>query len=160
MLEHHRYLAAFSAAVLCAPLGVSAQSDEAFDRTPEPCITVSRIDDTDIIDDRTIIFFMRGKRIYRNYLPHTCPRLAIEDRFGYRVTGARVCRGDTLTVLPRVGLATYCQLGEFQPITAEEVEELRAIREGEAVDGIESKPGESTDESSPNEDAAETDASR
>jgi hypothetical protein len=153
MLDRDRLLATF-AATLCASTAVNAQNDAPLDRTPVDCITVSRIDRTDIIDDRTIIFFMRGgKLIYRNYLPHTCPRLAIEDRFGYQTTTARVCRVDTIAVLPRVGIPTYCQLGEFHPITREDVEELRAVREsGRSGDAIESKPAEPAGETAPADD--------
>jgi hypothetical protein len=45
-----------------------------FDRTPKDCITPSNIKDTKIIDDSTILFYMRGgsKITYRTSLPHEC----------------------------------------------------------------------------------------
>jgi hypothetical protein len=156
MLDRNRLLTTFAAAALLAPLALNAD-EKPFDRTPVDCIIVSRIDNTDIIDDRTVLFFMRGhKEIYRNYLPHKCPNLEIEDRFGYQVSTSRLCKSDMLTVLPRLGFPISCRLGDFQPITKEEVEELRAIHDKPRHgDGIDTKPaeppkqaaGESRDES-------------
>ena len=54
-------------AALLAPSVLIAQDEESFDRTPVECVATISIDHTDIIDDQTIIFFMRGKRIFRNY---------------------------------------------------------------------------------------------
>jgi hypothetical protein len=143
MLDRHQRLMAFVAAVLCAPTALQAQGDEPIDRTPVDCITVSRIDTTDVIDDQTVIFFMRGKGIYRNYLPQKCPRLEAEDRFGYQTRSSRLCSVDLVTVLPRLGIPISCRLGDFHPITSEEVEELRAIRdEARAGDGVEARPAE------------------
>jgi hypothetical protein len=143
MLHRNRLLATLAAAALFAPLAPKAD-EKPFDRTPVDCIIVSRIDKTDIIDDRTVLFFMRGrKEIYRNYLPHNCPNLELEDRFGYQVSTSRLCRSDMLMVLPRLGFPISCRLGDFQPITTEEVEELRAVHEqARHGDGIDVKPVE------------------
>jgi len=157
MLARDRLLVMFVAAALSAPMVVKADDEKAFDRSPVDCIMVTRIDRTDIIDDQTVIFFMRGrKQIYRNYLPRKCPNLESEDRFGYQVSSGRLCRVDMLTVLPRIGIPISCRLGAFQPITAEEVEELRAIHgQTRARDGIEVKPVEPPkQDASPGSDAA------
>lgn len=144
MLDRDRLLVMFAAAALLAPTMVKADDEKPFDRSPVDCIMVARIDRTDIIDDQTVLFFMRGrKQIYRNYLPRKCPNLETEDRFGYQVTSGRLCRVDMLTVLPRIGIPISCRLGPFQPITAEEVEELRAIHgQTRRGDGVEVKPVE------------------
>jgi hypothetical protein len=69
---------------LLAVAGALGQDDEAaFDRTPEDCIIVSNIDQTEAIDDHTIIFEMRGRRVYRNTLPRECPGLERENRIGF-----------------------------------------------------------------------------
>lgn len=103
-----------------------AQDDEALDRTPQSCVSVARIRDTDIIDDRTIIFHMRGGRVYRNFLDRECHDLEREGRFAYQARGGRLCKIDTITVL--TGFSGFsppgmtCQLGEFHPITKEEAD--------------------------------------
>ena len=112
--------------------------DQPFDRAPVDCVSVARVAKTDIIDDQTILFFMRGgKQIYQSHLPRKCPGLELEDRFAYRITTGRLCSIDTIKTLPRLGPPVTCGLGEFQPITAEQVEELRAAHERP---GVEVKP--------------------
>ena len=71
-----------------------------FDRTPTDCVTLSNVRETVVIDDSTILFYMRGgaKMTYRNTLPHTCPNLARENRFSYKTTMNRLCN----IALPRV----------------------------------------------------------
>jgi hypothetical protein len=102
-----------------------------FDRTPTDCVTLSNVRETVVIDDSTILFYMRGgaKVTYRNTLPHTCPNLAREDRFAYKTTINQLCNIDLITVLEQDagGLRDgfTCGLGSFYPITFEEAELLR-----------------------------------
>jgi hypothetical protein len=115
---------------------VTAQDDapaDDFDRSSEDCIWLPQLDRTEVIDDRTILFHQNGGRVYRNYLPRECPGLEREKRFMYEARNGRLCSIDTIAVLEQwgVGLARgfTCSLGEFQPITTEEVEELKAAAE-------------------------------
>jgi Family of unknown function (DUF6491) len=140
-------------AVACASSLASAQEEDTFDRTPVDCISVTSIDRTDVIDDQTILFFMRGKKIYRNYLPRKCPGLQRQDRFAYETKSNRLCDIDTVTVLEqwgtRLNAGFTCPLGAFHPISPEEVEELAALAEGGAstvdVESVE-LPDEESDE--------------
>lgn len=144
-------LAALAVCLLCrsavAQRGAAADADE-FDRTPQDCISVTSIDRTKVIDDETILFFMRGRQVLRNHLPRTCPGLARHDRFSYRTTANRLCDIDTITVLEQWGGRLQngftCPLGEFHPITAEEVEELEGIAagRGRGRDAIDSEPAQ------------------
>jgi hypothetical protein len=135
-----------AATAAIAPLTVHAdeKKNEDFDRAPVDCIIVKNIDRTDIIDDRTIVFVMRGKKkIYVNNLPSNCPNLESSDRFGYQVYSSRLCKVDLIQALPRVGIPIPCRIGQFVPISTEEVEELHAIHEkGRKSDRIEVKPVE------------------
>lgn len=105
-----------------------AQDDGAFDRTPQDCVIVSSIDDTEAVDDQNIIFRMRGNKVYRNHLPRKCPGLERENRFMYETRGGRLCSIDTITVLEQFGLSLQrgftCRLGEFVPLSPDEVEDL------------------------------------
>ncbi len=137
-------------AVLFVPLALGAQEgdaeeDEAFDRTPRDCIVVSTIRETDALDDQNIIFRGRGNRVYRNHLPRRCPGLARENRIGYEARGGRLCNIDTITVLEQIGVGFRpgftCRLGEFVPLSPEEVEDLDLREEGRQTQGaIESRP--------------------
>jgi hypothetical protein len=152
-------LTVLAAAAAMVPLTVHAddkKSDD-FDRSPVDCIVVKNIDRTDIIDDRTIVFVMRGKKkIYVNNLPSNCPNLESSDRFGYAVTSSRLCKVDLIQALPRVGIPIPCRIGEFVPISTEEVEELHAIHDrGRKSDKIDVKPV-----NPPNGDAAGSEPGR
>jgi len=154
MKNRDRLLVTLAAAALFAPWVVHADEKKAdIDRTPVDCIITRNIDKTDIIDDQTILFYMKGKNkpIYRNYLPSKCPNLESSDRFGYAVTSSRLCKVDLIQALPRVGIPIPCRIGEFTPISAEEVEELHAVHDKgrRGGDKIDVKPVEP-----PKEDAA------
>lgn len=116
-----------------------AQDDGAFDRTPQDCITVSRIDQTEALDDQNILFRLRGNQVYRNTLPRKCPGLERENRISYRTSVGRLCSIDTITVLEQFGVGFRdgftCRLGQFVPLSPAEVEELEALEDGRAARG-------------------------
>ena len=70
-------------------------------------------------DDRTIDFYMDGRKVYRNTLPNSCPQLGFEEKFSYSTSLSELCSVDIITVLhsPPVMRGASCGLGEFQPIT-------------------------------------------
>lgn len=94
-----------------------------FDREGESCVVTRAINSTDIIDDRTIIFEMRGGEYYLNNLAYECRGLRFARGFSYSVSTGRLCSVDTITVLRR---GNSCGLGTFYPITEEEAELLKA----------------------------------
>ena len=134
---------AFGSVGLLAAASGRAQEAAEIDRTPADCVTTTTIDRTQAVDDRTILFFMHGKKIYRNYLPRKCPGLQRQNRIMYKTRGSRLCDVDTITVLEQWGARLEpgftCSLGSFLPITQEEVDDL--LRKSDAPrDAIESKP--------------------
>ena len=110
--------------------------DKPFDRTPQDCVITSRIDQTEAIDDQNIIFRMRGKQVYRNTLPRTCPGLLRENRIAWETSTARLCNIDMITVLESYGVGFRpgftCRLGEFVPLSPAEVEDMDLRKKGEA----------------------------
>jgi hypothetical protein len=139
----------------------SAQED--FDRSPQNCISLARLDRTEIIDERTILFYMRDRSIYRNYLPETCRGLAPQDSFMYTVTARELCDTDAIEVLERWGSdlsrGRTCGLGVFYPITVEEVEELKAFPTPATIDvePAEAEPEAPNEPPAPGEDSATED---
>ena len=135
---HRRIRVTVGLLPLLAAAGALGQDgeDEPFDRTPEDCIIVQRIDQTDAIDDQTIIFRMRGNRVYRNTLPSKCPGLQRENRIAYQSSTARLCDIDTITVLEDFGVGFRpgftCRLGPFVPLSEAEVEDIDLRKKGEA----------------------------
>jgi hypothetical protein len=81
------------------------------------CLDLIRIDRTEIIDNKTIIFHMDGKAKWRNDLPYSCPQLKWEDKFLFKTSINRICSVDTITVLSTIGggfqQGPTCGLGKF-----------------------------------------------
>ncbi len=84
---------------------------------PVNCLSVSRIDGTDVHDDYTIDFEMRDNTVYRNTLPARCNGLGFEQRFGYDLRGSQLCSTDVIRVLDPDGTTVAtCGLGQFVPV--------------------------------------------
>ena len=109
-----------------ATVHLNAQETAAFDRRPKDCIAVASIDGTDVSDDQTILFFLRGAKIYRNHLPRTCRGLKRADVFVYAAASGRLCANDLITVVEPRGGGLSCSLGKFNPVSEDELEELTA----------------------------------
>ena len=81
---------------------MAAEDDELdadlVDREPVNCVTVNRIRRTDIIDDNNILFYMRGGKIYRNYMQRKCPRLKSQDSFTYVASDGDLTSSVAVTV--------------------------------------------------------------
>ena len=83
------------------------------------CVLLSNIQQTKVIDDRTIDFVMKDGRVLRNTLPNTCGGLKVNRSFGYKTSQNQLCNVDIITVVvqgagPRRGAS--CGLGNFTPI--------------------------------------------
>ena len=103
--------------------GKSSKDDKYIIKTvgePKSCVQRSQIRSTDVIDDSTIDFKMRGGAIYRNTLPHKCSGLAFEEAFSYRTSINQLCNVDIIRVLDqtagRIEERAACGLGKFQKI--------------------------------------------
>jgi len=107
------------------------ETDDADDRDldSEHCVRINDIDKIDIADADTLVFRMRGGKVYRNELPHRCPGLRSNDTLMYRASAGRLCSIDVITVLEDWGFGfapgASCGLGMFEPITAQIADEMQ-----------------------------------
>lgn len=76
------------------------------------CIRRFMINETEVIDDQTIVFHMLNNKAWKNTLPRQCPQLKIEDRFAYRTSLDRLCNVDIIKVMNH---GVSCGLGMFEP---------------------------------------------
>jgi hypothetical protein len=86
----------------------------------ESCIPINQIRNTRVRSDGVIDFFMRGRKVYRNTLPSSCPQLGFDEAFSYSTSLSQLCSSDIITVLHTGGglsRGASCGLGEFQPVT-------------------------------------------
>ena len=120
-------------ASVCALVAASAGAPppaaaQASDSELRHCVNLRSVDHTSVVSDRTILFYMNDGDVFRNELPSRCPTLMTEDRFMYRTMLNQLCSVDTVTVLTDFGFGFVpgptCMLGDFQPISAEQGEEL------------------------------------
>jgi hypothetical protein len=105
--------------------GVRAQSGS----SSVNCIPVQRVDRTEVLDDRSIVFHMRGREAFLNRLERDCPGLDREKRLMYEIRSAQLCNADTISVLEDWGVGVArgftCPLGPFQKVSEDEVADLR-----------------------------------
>jgi len=131
MMAKTRLIPALAALVLV--WGFAANAQEAV--PPENCVSLTRLDSTFIVDDQTMLFYMKGKDVMLNSLPSKCPSLRSEGRFMYRVMLNQLCHNDLITVIYDAGFGLMegpsCQLGKFQPISQAVAEKLRARKGAE-----------------------------
>jgi hypothetical protein len=135
-------------ALLAIAASAPAQQDESepvlevdlvLDREPEKCLSLNRINRTRVVDDQTVLFYMRGGGVYQNILPRDCPGLKRNDRFMYRPFSNRLCDTDTITVLERLGgrfdRGFTCRLGQYHPLTELEADDLLLANDEDAPGG-------------------------
>lgn len=147
----------------CAAQGAKPAAEDAdFDRTPKDCISTTRIIRTEVLDERTILFHMGGRQVYRNTLPRTCRGLNAHDPFMYepRSMAHRLCENDFIELLERFG-SSYergraCGLGKFYPLTPEDVADLKRTAPSEVT----AEPVPAPDEDRENEPAKNDDSAR
>ena len=83
------------------------------------CIDLIRIDRSEVVDDQTILFHMKGGKVWKNTLPYKCPRLGFEKAFSHKTSINRLCSVDIITVLDTTARmpGASCGLGKFEAYT-------------------------------------------
>src|SRR5262249_12096026 len=132
--------------VVAGPTRAFAQDDTA--SVAQRCIYVDRLDQTRVVDERSILFFMRDHSVLQNVLPKACVGLRKSDPLAYDVVNNKLCANDLVRQVVSAGVysrGAVCPLGMFVPIGQDEVERLLPTRKkkrdqpsGTAT--IESKP--------------------
>lgn len=151
-MKRHLLLLTACLPALLVPATTSSQEDE--DDGDSTCVTTRIIDRTEILDNHTIVFHMRGGDIFLNRLDRTCRGLTPRSTFSYRTASSRLCASDSITVIERAGprfeSGATCGLGIFESIH----EETLAMLKGEEPDAevrvipieVEQTDGETIDE--------------
>jgi hypothetical protein len=132
---------ACSAVLVATVAGTRAPADEKdksakdIDRTPVDCVSMSSISRKTAIDNRTILFSMKGNKFMRVDLPGACQSLTPGQTQLIFITAdasagklAKLCSRDSFGVEHRPGAG--CQLAKFNPITPDEASQLLATTQG------------------------------
>lgn len=122
------------ALALLLPVANSLADDPQDNDIGERCVSLQRIDRTEVLDSENILVYMRGGDIYRNRLRNRCPGLRHNRPIMYSITTSQLCDLDRITVLYNRGAGftpgASCGLGRFLPITEEDAEALTTERPG------------------------------
>lgn len=109
--------------ILSQPLPAEAYSQN------ERCLSTYLYDQVDILDDQHVVFRGRGDKLWLNKLRNRCIGLNRHDMLQFKLRDSRVCDMDTFEAVDSAfwGMRSgTCTLGEFQPITPEQVEAIEA----------------------------------
>lgn len=90
-----------------------AQADSA--KGNDVCLDADHIDHTVVVDDQTVLFYMRGGKIWKNTLQRKCPSLKFEQGFSEDIRGDEVCSNRQMIQVLQTGAS--CSLGAFTPYT-------------------------------------------
>jgi hypothetical protein len=140
---------AVTATIFAMTHGSNVRADDA-PSVAQRCIYVDRLDQTRIVDERSILFFMRDHTVFQNVFPKPCAGLRKTDRIAYDVVSGRLCADELVTQLIDVGgyaRGALCTIGMFVPIGDDEVQRLlppkkRKRDHAPGIPAIESKPAE------------------
>jgi hypothetical protein len=107
---------------------------------PQPkalhCVDLSRIKQTEILDDQHMLFRMNDGKQYLNTLPHRCPGMRKDQPYLVRTIGDRLCDLDLVTMLDTAPFGfmpgASCGLSKFEPVTNEQIEMVKRAQGGSA----------------------------
>ena len=115
---------------------LSGDSVEDYDSSQD-CIARSRISRTEILNERFVVFHLRGDEKYLVQFRRRCPGLRRNGTMRLETRSFRVCAMDTIQGFYEMGIGrgtwgASCLIPGFEPVTREQVailkEELRRSR--------------------------------
>jgi hypothetical protein len=104
----------------------------------ERCIPVRSIRDSEVLDDRHVVFHLPGQKYYLVQFKHTCHRLRRGSSIAYQPRGSQLCRLDNIHAIDDLrygGTGPPCSIPGFYEVTKEQVallkETLKAEKQAE-----------------------------
>lgn len=146
-----KLLLASAALLFTIPVTAQEPEEPVLDENTVRCVNLRMVRRTEIVDDKNILFYMRGGDVYHNILPRACNGLERENRFSYKTSMNRLCNLDTITVMynsPGMRQGNSCGLGYFHKISEEDAEAFKEQQDAapEAKPLPLPEPGEVDDE--------------
>lgn len=130
--QHSSVFVALVALIVAAGATHAPRAQAQAPNVAQACVYRPNIDHTRVLDDRTILFFMRDRAIYQNTLKDQCYSLKSVNRFAYGEASLhRICAGNWISVIQSVTPGAIsqnnsCRLGAFVPVDQDVVDELIA----------------------------------
>jgi hypothetical protein len=105
-----------AAAIMLAAVSLQPLAALADDAKTNRCLEVYQIDHTRVVDDQTILFYLRGGQVLKNTLSFRCVGLRTSTRgFTYVADNDEIC--GNLQSIKVNDTGEVCELGGFQPYT-------------------------------------------
>lgn len=126
----------------CSGFAVADDADDEMPQRPgtRDCVSLAGLDRTRVVNDDTILFYMKGNTVYANTLPRTCRGLKRTDALSYSTSLSSLCNVDIISGLRRSAGTFYpavrCGLGMFVPIEEDELALLLAEPELKPEPGL------------------------
>jgi len=98
------------------------------------CISTYQYHSVEVLDNQHVLFKGRGKKLWLNTLRTRCVGLRRRDLLKFELRGSQLCNLDDFVAISQslfVGMETSakCSLGDFAPVTAEQVALIKATME-------------------------------
>jgi hypothetical protein len=77
------------------------------------CLDVNRIDHTEVLNSKQILFYMYGKKVWLNTLSYPCTTLTRQEGFAWESSITKYC--DNLEIIRVIRTGEVCTLGAFTP---------------------------------------------
>lgn len=116
--------ATLAVGVLLAGTARAAGGNEVGDK--QQCIRLQYIDETPVIDNKTILVKMKPKGYKRIDLVNKCSGLKLQGGFGFSTSINQLCTSDALHVLEPIG--STCLIDQIVTIDEAEAKALMAKR--------------------------------
>ena len=105
---------------------ILAGPDESDYSATERCIVSGRIDRTEVLSDRFVVFHLRGGKKYVVQFKRRCPGLRRNGLTRIERRSSHICANDTIQGLYGIGLddgtwGPRCILPRFEPVTEEQI---------------------------------------
>jgi hypothetical protein len=104
-----------AAVMLVSPAAVDAQTSAP--SSASVCLNARNIQRTEAKDDRTIDFYMRDGKVWRNTLRQNCPMLKTSPFSQVLNSGDLICANQQFIHVLQTG--DTCALGDFTPLPAQ-----------------------------------------
>jgi hypothetical protein len=94
------------------------------------CITSAKIDRTEPLNDRYIVFHLNGDQLWLAQFKVRCPGMTSHSQLSFEKDEHRLCAWDSVRVVTEDGIGGFrlgprCNLPKFEPVSQEQVDMLK-----------------------------------
>jgi hypothetical protein len=94
------------------------------------CISSQKIEHTEPLNDRYIVFHLNGKELWLVQLPVRCPGMTATSTLSFEKDQNRLCEWDSVRTVNEDGIGGFrlgpkCNLPKFEPVSVEQVDMLK-----------------------------------